>query len=187
MDNTNSATPEKSKGVRKVLVFIFLGILVIADGLVSYYLLYARPRVAKNNTVGVSQGTPPPNTGIQNAPNPGDLSLIHKTTPTVYDATLPPAKVGEPYKAEIQAGVDGLNVQIYGREGPGLPPGIKLTSCKTEYANSAPARPTNKVSSVTCAIEGTPEKSGTFTVRIYFAIQDGSAEAFKDTPLIVNP
>lgn len=168
----------------KILLFIFLGVLVITMTLVSSYL-YTQYGGAKNNKVNVNQGTLTPNTPSQN-----DASLIYKSAPLVYTDLLPPATVGKPYKAAVRAAVFNLNVQINGKVVSGLPPNLKLTSCSTEYNSPTIAKIAAKNSFGECKIEGIPQQSGNFTVKVYFYINDeaGHFGYFnRNIPLIVNP
>lgn len=181
MNNPNISAAENPNNTNKVLLFIFLGVLVITIALASFYL-YTQHRGAKNNKASVSQGTPNPNIASQN-----DVDLIHKSAPLVYTDSLSPATVGKPYKAAVRAAVFNLNVQIAGKAISGLPPGLQLT-CSTEY--NSPAFPKDlaaKNSLCTCTIEGIPQQSGKFTVRVSFSIQGGISNSYNDLPLVVNP
>jgi hypothetical protein len=181
MDNTNMVTGGSANKINKILLFIFGAVVVVTLALVSVYL-YDQYGLAGNKKVGAGQATPIPGAVSQN-----DAELISKTVPTAYETALAPANVGKPYKAEIQASVNNLNVQIFGRLGSELPAGLLLTACKTEYNSSAVPGLAAKNSLVRCTVEGTPSKSGNYTVRIYLAVEGGPSESFKDIPLVVNP
>jgi hypothetical protein len=164
----------------KIFLFCFLGIVVITIVLVSFYLFaqYGGPKSSKPNMV---QTTVNQNTVSQN-----DVTFP-KSAPFVYTISLQPATVGKQYKTVIQAGVSDLNVQISGRVESGLPPGLQLTSCQTEYDSPTIAKIAAKNSFGKCTIEGIPQQSGNFTVRVYFSIQEAAGDFFKDLPLVVNP
>jgi hypothetical protein len=183
MDNTNTniAATDSPKNINKILLFILLVVIAISLVLVSVYL-YNQYRGAKNNKADVSQSTPSPNIVIQNDP-----SLIKKSAPFVYNVGLPLGKVGTVYKTAVQTGVYDLNVQINGRAESGLPLDLQLTSCSTEYNSPDIAKIAAKNSYGKCIIEGVPQESGNFTVRLYFSIQGGPQNVYKDLPLVISP
>ncbi len=174
MDNTNILPAESPKKINKGLVFLFSGVVVITICLVSYYLYIQ---------YGVEHRVSNPSTQSQN-----NDAISYKSTPFVYTRSLNPAKIREPYTAVVEAGVYYLNTQIENNAVTGLPPGLKLTECSTEY-NSAvlPKDLTNINSLIKCTIEGTPQKSGNFTVRVYFSVPGETGTVFKDLQLVVNP
>ncbi|MCX6704351.1 MAG: hypothetical protein NTZ07_02795 [Candidatus Woesebacteria bacterium] len=172
MNNKDIGTLEKPNKVNKVLVFIFLGVAVVTIALISFYL-YSRYGGAKNNEVGISQDTQGPN-----ALNVASF---------VYISRLYPAKVGKLYNAIVGAGVYKPDVKIDGKTVTGLPPGLQLTSCSMEFNGSTLPNLADKSSLCKCTIEGTPQQSGDFVVRVNFSIQDGVENVYKDFPLVVNP
>jgi hypothetical protein len=161
MDNTNTniAVPEGPKKINKILLFIFISILVITAVLSSYYL-YTQYKIGKNNKT---------------------------SAPEVYANWLTPASVGQPYKGTVLVVVYNQNVQISGKIESGLPPGLQLTTCQTDHNTSTTSEIPTKNSYGKCVIEGTPQQSGSFTVRAHFSFQDGDGEIIKDLPLVVNP
>lgn len=145
--------------INKILMFILIGVVVAAVSLGSYYLY------------------------TYNAAKTGNINSAF-----VYTDSLPPATVGNPYKAVVQAGVFNLNIQIKGKTASGLPVGLKWTSCTTEYdSTKLPIKLAAKNSLAECIIEGTPELSGNFAVRVYFSTPGQSGNVYKDLPLVINP
>lgn len=159
MDNPNK--------INKLLLIILSIVVVATLVLVSVYLY---------NKAHISQGTPNPNTVSQN-----NVSIIP------YIVALETATVGKEYKTAIEIGVYDRNVQINAKVISGLPPGLLLTSCSTEYDSLEIAKMRAKNSLAKCTIEGVPQESGNFTVRVAFSIEGGISNAFKDLPLMVNP
>ena len=163
MDNINITTAGTSKKTNRILLFGFVGVLIITIALVSVYL-YTQHSATKNNKAS------------QN-----NVSIA------LYLNAFKNAKVGEPYKFIIGSGVYNQNVQIIGEVVSGLPPGLKMTGCSTEY-NSLAIKQNAAVNSLgKCNIEGTPLQSGDFTVRVHFSTQGGGGDIYKDFPLVVNP
>lgn len=159
--------------INKVLSAILIVVVVISLALVSFYL-YTRYGNTKNNKTGVSQNSP---------------SLTGEITSYISNAALPPAKVGTAYKATVEGGVKNLIAQVRARVESGLPPGLQLTSCETEYSSLDPSLDQNKQSIGKCTIEGTPEESGNFQVRVNFSysVPGGTKDFITEYPLVVNP
>lgn len=176
MDNTNIVTSVSANKSNKILAFILLVVVVITLALVSFYL-YTRYRVAKNNNVSVSQGMTTQNV----------TSIIPSISLILYTVTLPPAVVGRQYQFPIQVGIYNYNVQINGEVTSGLPSGLQLTPCSTEYDSPAIAKIATKNSFVKCTIEGIPQQSGNFTIKFRFSIKDVAGYLEKELPLTINP
>lgn len=110
-----------------------------------------------------------------------------KSILVVYNTALLPAIVGRQYETVIQVGVYNLNGQIDGQVESGLPPGLQLTPCQTEYNSPAIAKIAAKNSFGRCIIEGIPQQSGNFTVKVHFSIKDKAGYFEESISLVVNP
>lgn len=181
MDDVNIAPGADTNKKNRALMIIFLFVLVITVALGLYYL-YTRYSNAKNNKVNDIQNTNNPNIENQNG-----SSLLNTNPPVIYNEDLPPAKAGEVYKTTVQAGIYDLNVQLIGIVGSGLPEGLNMAPCTTEYDSPIITKFAVKNSYSLCTIEGIPQKSGSFLVKVYFSVQGGEGKFFKALPLVVNP
>lgn len=171
MENTNVDIPESPGKASKVLVFIFLLIAASTLVLASVYF-YRQYVIGKNNKESILNQ----NTG-----------LLRNSAPRIFTLSLPPAAVGKPYKTEVLAVVNGFNVPIESSmiSGPSL--GLKISECSMEYHGKPSSKAGELVNSVcTSTIEGTPQKSGEFTVRISFSVRGTTQTVYRDLQLVVN-
>lgn len=168
MDNTNTTTGQSQNKVNKALLIVCAITVIITLALATIYL-YSRYRNTKNTTVQNSVSTTPP------------------TEPTSFILELEPAKVGIQYLTTMQLIVYNSHIQIDSEKISGLPSRLQVRPCITYYDSKAVEKFAAINSFVKCTIEGIPQQSGSFTVRVYFSIQDGAGEYFKDIPLVVNP
>jgi hypothetical protein len=168
----------------KILLTILLVVMVISLALISFYLYirYTQYGTAQDNKTDVGQSALSPNTSSQN-----DAYLLNNNVPVIYNEELPSAKVGTVYKTTVEAGIYDLNVQLIGIVGSGLPAGLVMSPCLTEYNSPVIAKFATKNSYSLCSIEGTPQESGSFLVKVYFSVQGGEGKFFKALPLVVDP
>lgn len=103
---------------------------------------------------------------------------------SIYNSGLLPAKVGVSYKVAIQAVMLNQNIQIIGKLKSTLPIGLNLTSCYTVYNSEAFKQDATVNSVAQCIIEGIPQQSGNFLVKVAFSVQ-GSSDVSKDLQLVV--
>ena len=111
---------------------------------------------------------------------------ISMARPIINTYDFPEAKIGQEYRALVAASVYNFNVEFEGQVLSGLPEGLRLTSCRTDF-NSPIAKFAAVNSLTTCTLEGIPQKSGKYLVEIFFSIPNGLVSAKEIVPLVVNP
>jgi len=111
---------------------------------------------------------------------------ISMARPIINTFEFPEAQAGKEYKTLIMATVYNFNVKIEGKIVSGLPEGLKLTACQTDF-NSPVAKFAAVNSLATCTLEGIPQKSGKYLVEIFFSIPNRLVSAKEIVPLVVNP
>lgn len=193
------------------LVFLFLVVLCISTYLLAsgvrvkydssqkrYVLNVSKNEFVKNLLLKYSKNLPlidkalnEVTSQVERRPSPfGEINeeiSKSKSGLVLYNATLLPAIVGRQYKTVIQVGVYEVNGQIDGQVESGLPPGLQLTPCQTEYNSPAIAKIAAKNSFGRCIIEGIPQQSGDFTMKVHFSIKDRAGYFEENIPLVVNP
>jgi hypothetical protein len=167
--------------INKILTFILIFIVVVSIALASVYL-YSRYGNSKNQTSGVGQASPSTSSGSTNNP-----VSSNKAEPFLNFSALPPAKVGTVYTATVEAGVMNATNQISATVESGMPAGLKLAPCRTEYSDPNLTNNPVRSSNAKCVIGGIPKESGKFTIRINFSVPGVVDDFFSDYPLVVNP
>ncbi len=105
------------------------------------------------------------------------------TPPFVETNTLDNGIVGQSYKSLLKAEIPGISEQL-DIKAMGLPPDLKLTTCSVGQGSIDNSN--EKSTPTECYIEGTPNMSGTFKVRIYLTNQDQSINSYKDILLTIQ-
>ena len=97
--------------------------------------------------------------------------------PIINTFELPEAQIDKEYTTSIWATVYNFNTKIEGRVVSGLPEGLQLTACQTEF--NSPTVTFSKVSSLAkCNLEGIPQKDGRYEVEIFFSIPSSASNPY---------
>jgi hypothetical protein len=180
-DNINPDIANGQNKIKKVLLFISIGVVIITAVLGVYYLytLNIHSGTVKTNKNNTSSVMPTPTLSLTPTP---PYALI------VFTKSLAPGTIGKPYRSIIETRIPGINVQVVIKAITGLPKGLTWTPCSTAYnVPDFPDAPADKNSSTQCFIEGIPEESGNFKLSVYFSNEDGTGKVLTEFNLVINP
>lgn len=185
MEDINIITTGKPDKTDKLLLIILVVVVIATLTLISVYLykLYLAP---KNTKTGVGTATGQATTG-SNTTGQNSASATQNIRLVSYSVTLQSAAVGKDYQGVLQLAIYGFNTQLSGEVISGMPLGLRMTPCTTDYNNPTLTAKSKVNSLVRCGITGVPQESGKFTIQVRFTTKDVDGYFEKNFPLVVNP